>query len=121
MTGRSQIKVLSACRNLLKFMNLGTTTELHIGRLKIPHVIVFIILLVPLSYLIAMELRTIYNIRFNFKEGADYFFITLGTIQIQLIFVNLARNNSTIIDTISHIQNVVDRSKEKITCSCFCF
>lgn len=111
MSGRGQIKILSACRNLLKLMNLGSKSKFQIGKLRIPNIIIFAILLMPLSYLIAMETRTIYNIRFNFRDGADHFFITLGTTQLQLIFLSLATNNSVIIDTVDHIQDVVDRSK----------
>lgn len=111
MSGRGQIKILSACRKLLKLMNLGTKSKFQIGQLEIPNIIVFAILLLPLSYLITMEMRTIYNIRFNFKDGADHFFITLGTTQLQLIFLSLITNNSVIIDTVDHIQDVVDRSK----------
>lgn len=111
MVDREKINVLSACRELLKFMNLGTNSKLKIGQFEIPNSIVFTMLLMPLSYLILMEFRTIYNIRFNFHDGADHFFIALGTTQIQLIYLNLATNNSVIIDTIAHIQDVVDRSK----------
>lgn len=109
--GETKIEVLSKCRQLLKFMNLGLKTKIQIGRVTIPNSVTFVVLSIPLCLSIVMESWFAYDIGLNLKEVTSPVLILLGTVQIVLIFFCLANDNSYLIQMIDHVQAVLNRSK----------
>lgn len=116
MCAREQIKVISKCQSFLQNMNLCRGSELSIGKFVIPNFVGFTIFSIPLIQFVVMQVSTAYHIGFNgFQKNANAFFISLGSLQLLSIYLNLVNQNGLIIKSVNHIQNVVDRSMSQFT------
>lgn len=114
MESRTKIEVLSKCRGLLNTMNLGRKSHFQIGRLKIPNFLVNVILSTPCLVLMFAESLLVYDIGLNFFVAAPVVLVILGVVQMLSIYYSLTNNNECIIETVDHIQDVVNRSKKKL-------
>lgn len=112
MSVQEQTNVMSKCRNLLKYMNLGIKTKFRISRWEIPYYVTCTIASMPIIVLILIDYWTAYGIGLsNFQENGNVFFISLGTTQLQFIYICLASNNGLIVQTIEHMQKTINRRK----------
>lgn len=112
MISGEPIKVLSKCRNFLKYMNLGLKSELRIGRLKIPNVVSFVICSIPLVTFILLEFFKVLDVGFDgFQKNTAAFIVFLGCLRLQLIYIWLVNKNKLIIETVDFLQKVVDKSE----------
>lgn len=114
MESRTKIEVLSKCRGLLNTMNLCRKSHFQIGRLKIPNFLINAILSTPSLVLVFAESLLVYDIGLNFFVAAPVVLVILGLVQMLGIYYSLTNNNGCIIETVDHIQDVVNRSKEKL-------
>lgn len=114
MASHQQINVLFECCGLLRLIRLCTKSKLQIGQLKIPNVISYILLSIPLCFSIACDIMKVLEMEMSFQECANSFLFIPGTTQMQLIYICLAFNNELIIQTVDHIQELVDRSNSTI-------
>lgn len=111
---QSEIKVFSKCLYALHWMNLCRKTQLQVGGVKIPNIIIFTLLSIPLSNGVFGVIRLVFDIGFNFKNASFLFYslflFILGTSQMQIIYFCLVNNNELIIKLLDHIQDTVNRS-----------
>lgn len=110
MGGYRKHKILSECRNLLKFMHLCVKTKIRIGSTEMPHVLIFVIQLIPQCFPIILETLNAYDIGLDFRKVSVTFMMLLGTVQMELIYICLAYNNNVLIETVDCIQDIVDQS-----------
>lgn len=114
MASHQQINVLYECCGLLRLIRLCTKSKLQIGQLKIPNIISYIVLSIPLCFSVACDIMKVLDMEMSFQECANSFLFIPGTTQMQLIYICLAYNNELIIQTVDHIQELVDRSNFSI-------
>lgn len=105
-----EIKVLSTCRGPLLWMNLCRKTDLEIFGFKIPNIVIFSILSIPLCNGVLGTFRLAFDIGFNFEGTASLLMSVLGLLQMQAIYFCLVNKNQIIIEMVDHIQDVVNRS-----------
>lgn len=112
MANHEQINVTSKCRQFLKYMSLGLKIQFRIGRYEFPYWVSCSVASFPMILFTVMEYWTVYDIGLgDFLENGNVFFISLGLTQILLIYICLANNNDLLIETIGHIQQIVNQSK----------
>lgn len=112
MSIEKQTNVMSKCRNFLKYMNLGVETKLRILHWEIPYYVSCTIASIPIIVLIILDYWTAYDIGLsNFQENGNVFFISLGTTQLQFIYICLTSSNGLIVQTIKHMQKTINRRK----------
>lgn len=78
MIGGERIVIFAECGGILKLIGLYS-------RLKVPTVLIYILLSLPLNCSIECELIQVFEIRLHFQESAYAFFFITATFQIQLI------------------------------------
>lgn len=105
-----KLKVLSECRILLKYMNLGRKNKIRVCGFIIPNSIIFIVLSIPLGFSITSIFLTIIDVGINLKN-AYVFLIFLGSVQVEIFYICMAMNNGVIIKAVDLIQEIVDRSR----------
>lgn len=107
----SRIEILHDCRFYLE--KFGLCNERHVRILHVPIPFALVNLLCVLSQTIAIYLliRTVYVANFDLNVISSAFAITIGLIQIELIYFTLAANRSTTVKIVSKMQSVVDYRK----------
>lgn len=113
MESRTEIEVISKCRGLLNMMNLCRKDPIEIGRWKIPNIFMFFLISTPMLISTSMEFWEVLETDVGFLKEASVILMILGSMQILSIYYSLALNNKIIIETVNHIQSVVNRSKFK--------
>lgn len=119
MESRTRIEVISKCRGLLNMMNLCRKDPIEIRRWKIPNIFMFFLISTPMLISISMETWQVFESDVGFLKEASVILMILGSMQILSIYYSLALQNKIIVETVNHIQSVVNRSNFKFIAMVF--
>lgn len=111
MWKKTQIKVLSDLRLILKLTNLYNKNGVHIGSYKIPDFFVFCLICLPSLYVAALLIWSVIEENFNLTLISMSLAAAIGHIQIAVAYMSLCMKSELIAITVDHLQDVVEKSK----------
>lgn len=111
MQNPNKFRVLDGCRLALKLSNLYNQNGVYIRTFKIPNVVISTLILLPTMYYIAsLEFWFCIDERFNMKSISSTLCNMIAIIQMAFVYFSLAMKSDLIIETMNHLQDVVDKS-----------
>lgn len=107
----SRIEILRDCCFYLEKFGLCNERHVRILHLPIPFALVNLLCVLSQTIAIYLLIRTVYVANFDLNVISSAFAITIGLIQIELIYFTLAANRSTTLKIVRKMQGVVDYRK----------
>lgn len=105
-----KFEILDGCRLPLKFTNLYNKTDVYIKAVKIPNFLIYIFILLPMIYIISLQIWFCIDERFNLASMSNTLCYGIGFTQMTLVYVSLVMRFDSIKETTDHLQDVVDKS-----------
>lgn len=102
-----EFKVLKGCRIVLSLTNLLERQKFHVGRFTFPNILYSIIFMIPLNLSLSLMIWFCFDEKFNLMKTSNAISISLGIVQIELIFICLACQKPLITNMLSHFENIV--------------
>lgn len=110
----SRIEILQDCRFYLEKFGLCNDKHIRIVRyLSVPIALVNMLCVLPQTLAIYLLMRTVYVANFDLNVISSAFAITIGLIQIELIYFTLAANRPTTLILMNKMQSIVDDRKTR--------
>lgn len=106
--------VLKECQRFLRVALLCKKSSIRIGLLEVPMNLVQIVLLLPFIAFMPYLIWFCFEKEFDLKNIAGAINLGLGALQILFIYLDLAMNNSIIINHMTELQRIVGESKLNI-------
>lgn len=110
MQNINRIEVLGGCRLPLKLTNLYNKNGVHIGSLKIPNFFIFIFISLPAIYTAPLQIWYCFDEGFNLRTTSNTLLSIIALIQTGLVYFWLTVKSELMIETIDHLQNIVNKS-----------
>lgn len=108
---KNKVEVLSGLRLILKLTNLYNKHGVYIGSVKIPNILVFFLVMLPVIWHAFLLLWAVVDEKFDLKLISNSLAVTIGNIQTTLAYVSLAMETDLVISTVDHLQEVVEKSE----------
>lgn len=106
-----KVEFLKDCRYYLEKVHLCNREPYRIGIVPIPHIVMNFACVSPIVITFSCLLRYCIQSGFNLNAMSNAFAICMGSAQIILIYITLAIERSTILETIDQMQEIVDKRK----------
>lgn len=104
-------KVLKSCRRILSITNLLEKRYIHIGRFKIATIFLQFAYMIPMNFSLALILCFCMNQEFNLKKTSGAIGISLGIIQMDLIFICFSYQKPLTTKILTDFQSIVSARK----------
>lgn len=121
MENIKRLEVLGGCKLPLKLTNLYNKNGVHIGALKIPKFLIFILISLPTIYIAPLQIWYCFDERFNLKATSNTLLSIVALIHMGFVYLWLTMKSELIVETIDHLQDVVNKSKYAINSRCSLF
>lgn len=105
------MEVLKRCKLALRLGNLSNKRGFYLFNWKVSNFIVDFFLLLPMSICVIQMLIFCSEIGPNLKEISSSIYLGLGILSIGAMYISLAAKNDLIIETLDHLQEMVNLSK----------
>ena len=106
-----RIKILDDLRFYLEKVFLCNETRVRILNYSIPFSVMNILCSLPQTITLICLMNAVYIANFDLNEISSAFAISIGVLQIDLIYFSLAANRPTIVKIMDAMQSVVDDRK----------
>lgn len=114
MKRHHQITILKDCRYYLKNLNLCNDKPIYLGSIRIPDIFVHIGCIFLQTYAAVTLMLFCFKSGFNLSQVSSEFGVSIGVLQLSIMYITLAANKSLIFKTVQQLQRLVDYSKKKI-------
>lgn len=115
MSKNKEIEVLSGLRLIFKLGNLynknGVSIKYNKKSIKIPDFLVFCVILLPVPYYVTLMNWIVIREKFNLKLVSTNVANTIGILQVTIAYISLVMKTDSIMSTVDHLQEVVEKSK----------
>lgn len=101
---------LENCRYYLKNVNLCRQEPIIIGCVRIPNVLIYVGCIFFQTFSSCLMMKFCIETGFNLATISSAFGVSIGILQLSLIYVTLATKNGVIYQTFELIQQLVDYS-----------
>lgn len=104
------MEVLKYSRFALKLANLSNNHGFYLLKWRIPNIIIDLIFLLPMSICLIQMVIFCCNSGNSIKSISSATYLGLGIFSVCSMYTCLAINNELIIDTLNHLQKMVNHS-----------
>lgn len=105
------VQILKDCRYYLEKLNLCNSERVRIANIPVPHVLMNFACVSPVIITCSCLLRFCILSGFDLNAMSNAFAIAVGSAQIILIYITLAFDRPAILETIDHMQSIVNNRK----------
>lgn len=105
------VEVLAKCRYLLKFLNLCNKRGVRIYNVKIPSFILCCGFIAPIVYELTMTIWMCISENVEEQKMSNIMCVIMSNLQGILTYISMVNSNQFTIDTIDHMQQIVDKSE----------
>lgn len=105
------MEVLKKCKLALQLGNLSNKRGFYLFNWKVPNFIVDLFLILPMSICTIQMFIFCSKIGPNLKGISSSIYLVLGILSICAMYICLAVENDLIIETLDHLQKMVNLSK----------
>lgn len=111
MQSVKKIEILVTCQSLLKFLNLCNRNGVFFRDVKIPNFILYCVYLLPMIYEIVMVLWFALETDMEMQRKSNVMCVVVANLQVLLTYISMIKSNKITMDTIDHMQEIVNKSE----------
>lgn len=117
MSKEKKIEILTGLRLILKITNLYNKNGLYIkynkngDSVKIPNFVVFCLIFLQSFYMLTLLIWGVIEKKFDLELISISLAVAIGLIYTAISYISLALKTDSIISTVDHLQEVVEKSK----------
>lgn len=115
-----RVEVLVTCQSLLKFLNLCNRNGVYIRNVRIPNILLVCIFLSPLIYELITIIWFLVETEMELQRKSNLMCIVVAGLQVIFTYITMLKSNKLTMETIDHIQQIVDK-RESYNKSCYHF
>lgn len=113
MNSANSVEVLAACKSLLKTLNLCNKKGVRIRNVKIPNLVVFGAFLAPIFYELTMTVWKCITEDVEEQQMSNLMCVIMSNLQGILTHASMVNTNQFTIETIDHMQEIIDKSESR--------
>lgn len=106
-----KVDILVTCQSFLKFINLCNRNGVFIRDVRIPNSVLVCAFLLPIIYEAIMIIWHVVETDMEMQKKSNVLCIFVAILQVILTYVSMIKSNAFTMETIDHIQQIVDKSE----------